>query len=140
MVKHTYNLIRGHELDNGTNKVFIDGSAPAFIESIKTIVGEDPEYLRLISLAKQSESDPIYFMNIVPVNFSTKNQAMLDHSKEVIDKGRLAINPDTSQGHKDLLADLRIAKNKPETLKLDKSPENKMDLFDALRLSLEYYK
>lgn len=140
MVKHTYNLIRGYELDNGTNKVFIDGSAPSFIEAIKTVVGEAPEYLRLIALAKESESDPVYFMNIVPVNFSTKNQAMLDHAKECVDKGRLAINPDTSQGHKDLLADLRIAKNKPETMKLDKSAENKMDLFDALRLALEYYK
>ena len=140
MVKLTYNLIRGYELDNGTNKVYVDGSAPSFIESIKTITGEDPEYLRLISLAKEADSDPIYYMNIVPVNFSTKNQAMLDHAKECVDKGMLAINPDTSQGHKDLLADLRIAKNKPDSFKLDKSSENKMDLFDALRLSLEYYK
>src|SRR5262245_6187054 len=139
MVKHTYNLIRGYGLDNGSNKVFIDGSAPSFIGAIKRSIGEDTEYLRLISLAKESETDPIYLMNIVPVNFSTKNQAMLDHAKRIVDKQRLAINPDTSQGHKDLLTDLRIAKNKPETMKLDKSPENKMDLFDALRLSLEYY-
>ena len=41
---------------------------------------------------------------------------------------------------KDLLTDLRIAKNKPDTFKLDKSGDNKMDLFDALSLSLEYYK
>lgn len=140
MVKRTYDLIRGYGLDNGTNKIFIDGSAPSFIEAIKRRIGEDTEYLRLVSLAKESETDPIYLMNIVPVNFSTKNQAMLDHAKRIVDKQRLAINPDTSQGHKDLLTDLRIAKNKPDTFKLDKSAENKMDLFDALRLSLEYYK
>lgn len=140
MVKHTYNIIREYNLDNGTNKVFIDGSAPSFISSLKSIVGEDRDYLRLIQLAKQSETEVYYMMNIVPVNFSQRNQAMLDNSKRIVDKGLLAINPDASQGHKDLLTDLRIAKNKPETFKLDKSSENKMDLFDALRLSLEYYK
>jgi len=140
MVKQVYSLIREHSLDNGTNKVFIDGSAPSFIASLKTIVGEDPDYLKLTALAKESDSDPVYFMNIVPIMFSQRNQPMLDHAKEIVDKHMLAINPDTSQGHKDLLTDLRIAKNKPDTFKLDKSSENKMDLFDALRLSLEYYK
>lgn len=139
-VRYCYSLIRQYSLDNGTNKVYIDGSAPSFITSLKTIVGEEPDYLRLIKLAKESETDPVFMMNIVPINFSQRNQAMLDHAKEVVDKQILAINPDTSQGHKDLLTDLRIAKNKPDTFKLDKSPENKMDLFDALRLALEYYK
>ena len=140
MVKHTYNLIREYSLDNGTNKCYIDGSAPSFIKSIKTISGEDPEYLRLVELAKASDTEVHYMMNIVPINFSQKNQGMLDHAKQIVDKNLLAINPDASQGHKDLLTDLRIAKNKPDTLKLDKSTENKMDLFDSLRLALEYYK
>ena len=140
MVKHTYNLIREYDLDNGTNKIFIDGSAPSFISSLKSIAGEDRDYLRLVQLAKQSDTELYYMMNIVPVNFSQRNQAMLDNSKRIVDKGLLAINPDISQGHKDLLTDLRIAKNKPDTFKLDKSSENKMDLFDALRLALEYYK
>jgi hypothetical protein len=95
--------------------------------------------MRLAALTKESESDPVYFMNI-PVNSSTKNQAILDHAKEVVDKQTLATNPDTSHGHKDLLSDLRIAMNKADTFKLDKSSENKMVLFDALRLALEYYK
>jgi len=140
MVKQVYSLIKQYNLDNGTNKVFVDGSAPSFIASIKTIVGEEPDYTRLVQLARESESDPVYFMNIVPVNFSQRNQPMLDHAKEIVDRHMLAINPDSSQGHQDLLTDLRIAKNKPDSLKLDKSTENRMDLFDALRLSLEYYK
>lgn len=140
VVRRAYDLVREHSLDNGTNKVFVDGSAPEFIKSLKRIVGEEPDYIKLIALAKQSETELYYLMNIVPVNFSQKNQAMLDNTKKIIDKGRLAINPDTSQGHQDLLTDLRIAKNKPDTFKLDKSGENRMDLFDALRLSLEYYK
>jgi hypothetical protein len=74
MVRHTYNIIREHELDNGTNKVFIDGSAPSFISSLKRIVGEDPEYLRLLQLAKESETEAYYLMSIVPINFSQRNQ------------------------------------------------------------------
>jgi hypothetical protein len=140
MVRRTYDIIREYELTNGTNKVFIDGSAPSFIKSIKTIIGEDPDYLRLIQLAKDGDTDPVYLMNVVPINFSQRNQAMLDHAKEIVDKRMLAINPDTSQGHKDLLTDLRIAKNKPDTFKLDKSAENRLDLFDGLRMALEYYK
>lgn len=140
MVKHTYNLIRQYELDNGTNKIFIDGSAPSFIASLKRISGEDPDYLRLLQLAKDSETDAYYLMNIVPVNFSQRNQPMLDNAKRIVDKQMLAINPDASQGHKDLLTDLRIAKNKVDSFKLDKSAENRMDLFDSLRLALEYYK
>jgi hypothetical protein len=140
VVRRAYDLVRQYSLDNGTNKCFIDGSAPEFIKSFKRIVGEETDYIKLLALAKQSESEPYHMMNIVPVNFSQHNQAMLDNSKKIVDRHMLAINPDASQGHQDLLTDLRIAKNKPDTFKLDKSGENKMDLFDALRLSLEYYK
>lgn len=140
MVRHTYNLVRQYELDNGTNKVFVDGSAPSFIASLKRIIGETPEYLNLVALAKESETEVYHLMNIVPVNFSQRNQTMLENAKRIVDKQMLAINPDTSQGHKDLLTDLRIAKNKVDTMKLDKSAENRLDLFDALRMALEYYK
>ncbi len=138
MVLHTYNLIRAHSLDNNVNKVYIDGSAPSFISAVKETVGESREYLDLLAKLKQSDTDPRYAMNIVPVNFSQKQQAMLDHAKECVDRGVVAINPDIP-GNVDLLTDLRIAKNKPETLKLDKT-ENRLDLFDAFRLALEYYK
>jgi hypothetical protein len=138
MVNHTYNLIRVHNLDNGVNKVYIDGSAPSFIAGVKETVGEPRDYLPILANLKQSDTDPRYAMNIVPVNFSQKQQAMLDHAKEVIDRGAVAINPDIP-GNIDLLTDLRIAKNKVETLKLDKT-ENRLDCFDAFRLALEYYK
>ena len=140
VVRRAYDLVRQYSLDNGTNKVFVDGSAPEFIKSFKRLVGEETEYLNLLTLAKQSETEPYYLMNIVPINFSQRNQAMLDNTKKIVDRHRLAINPDASQGHVDLLTDLRIAKNKPDTFKLDKSAENRMDLFDGLRLALEYYK
>lgn len=139
MVQHTYNLIRTYSLDNGSNKVYIDGSAPSFIGGVKETIGEPREYLDILAKAKQADTDPRYYMNIVPVNFSQRNQPMLDHVKELVDRGAIAINPDASEGNKDLLTDLRIAKNKPDSFKIDKA-ENRMDLFDALRLALEYYK
>lgn len=140
MVRRAYDLVRQHSLDNGTNKVFVDGSAPEFIKSFKRLIGEEPNYINLVALAKQSDTELYHLMNVVPVNFSQLNQAMLDNTKKIVDRHVLAINPDASQGHIDLLTDMRIAKNKPDSFKLDKSAENKMDLFDALRLALEYYK
>jgi hypothetical protein len=140
MVQYAYNLIRTYELDNGSNKTFIDGSAPSFISRLKKKLGEDVDYLKILAKARQAEQNPIFYMNVVPVMFSRDNQAMLDHAKEVVDRKILAINPDRSQGHQDLLSDLRVAKNKPDSFKLDKSAELKMDLFDSLRLSLELYR
>jgi hypothetical protein len=139
MVRYTHNLIKTYGLNNGINKTFVDGSEPSFISAIKTSIGETPDYLGLLAKAKQAQSEAYHYMNIVPIMFSQEHQAMLDHAKECIDTQMVAINPDR-EGCKDLLSDLRIAKNKPDTLKLDKGGENKMDLFDAFRLSLKYYK
>jgi hypothetical protein len=138
MVNHAYSLIRVHALDNGTNKVYVDGSFPSFIRDLKETVGEAKDYLPLLDKLRKSKTDPRYAMNIIPVNFSEKQQAMLDHTKEIVDRGAVAINPDTP-GNIDLLTDLRIAQNKPDSLKIDKT-DNRMDLFDAFRLALEYYK
>lgn len=138
MVNHTYNLIRVHQLDNGTNKVYVDGSAVSFIGGVKETIGESREYISIKEKAKKADTDLRYYMNVVPIDFGPKQQAMLDHTKEVVDRGWLAINPDVGD-NKDLLTDLRIAKNKPDSFKIDKV-ENRMDLFDALRLALEYYK
>ena len=138
MVNFAYGLIRKYSLDNGTNKVYIDGSAPSFIGAVKESIGESRDYLPILAQLKTTDTDPRYAMNIVPVNFSQKQQAMLDHAKTCVDRGVIAINPDISN-NADLLTDLRIAQNKPETFKLDKT-ENRLDLFDAFRLALEYYK
>lgn len=140
MVQYTYNLIRTHGLDNGRNKTFVDGSEPDFIARLKSRLGEDKDYLKAMAKARQAEQHPMFYMNIVPIMFGRENQSMIGHVKTIIDRHMLAINPDRSQGHQDLLSDLRVAKNKPDSFKLDKSAELKMDLFDSLRLSLELYR
>jgi hypothetical protein len=138
MVNHAYNLIRVYALDNGVNKVFVDGSFPSWCRDLKETVNEPKDYLPIVEKMRKIKAPLHRAMNIVPVNFSERQQAMLDHTKEIVDRGALAINPDTP-GNIDLLTDLRIAQNKPDSLKLDKT-DNRMDLFDALRLALEYYK
>jgi hypothetical protein len=134
MVDHAYSLIRAYN----PQKTFLDGSFPVFTRALKQSIGEEVDYISLIDLAKARGQSLLGYMDIVPVYFNQKQQDMLDHLKRVIDKQELAINPDRGDGFKELLSDIRIAKNKVDTLKLDKQI-NRMDLFDALRLSLEYY-
>lgn len=135
MVKHAYLLIQRYNLNNGVNKIFIDGSNPGFIRSLKQNLGEYVNYDVFIDKAKADGDRPLFhYMNVVPVNFSTQGRAMLSNVKKWIDKGRVAIDADD---HKELMLDLRIAQA-DEEMKLDKT-DNTMDMLDALRLAMEYY-
>jgi hypothetical protein len=79
MVSHAYNLIIQYNLNNGINKVFVDGSQPGFIRILKIAIGEYRQYEYFVEKAKQDNNNrPLHlYMNIVPVNFSTKHRAML---------------------------------------------------------------
>ena len=135
MVSHAYRIIQKYNLTNGINKVFIDGSNPGFIRSLKTAVGEYANYDVYIDKAKADGDRPLFhYMNIIPVNFSTQGKPMLSNVKKWVDKGRVAIDPDA---HKELMVDLRIAQA-DEEMKLNKT-ENTMDMLDALRLAMEFY-
>jgi hypothetical protein len=135
MVNHAYNLIRQYNLNNGINKVFMmdDGSQPGFIRSLKIAIGEYAQYEYFVEKAKQDKRPLHLYMNIVPVNFSTKHRAMLGNVRKWIDKGHVAIDPDLFP---ELLTELRIAQG-DEEMSLDKT-EYSMDLLDSLRLSMEY--
>jgi hypothetical protein len=134
MVSHAYNLIRQYNLNNGINKVFVDGSQPGFIRSLKIAIGEYAQYEYFVEKAKQDNNRPLHlYMNIVPVNFSTKHRAMLGNVRKWIDKGHVAIDPDLFP---ELLTELRIATS-DEEMTLDKT-EYSMDLLDSLRLAFEY--
>jgi hypothetical protein len=77
MVSHAYNLIIQYNLNNGINKVFVDGSQPGFIRILKIAIGEYTQYEYFVEKAKQDNNNrPLHlYMNIVPVNFSTKHIA-----------------------------------------------------------------
>jgi hypothetical protein len=57
------------------NKVFIDGSQPGFIRSLKIAIGEYAQYEYFVEKLKQDNRPLHLYMNIVPVNFSTKHRA-----------------------------------------------------------------
>lgn len=135
MVGHAYRIIQRYNLNNGVNKVFIDGSNPGFIRSLKSALGEYPNYDVYIDKAKADGDRPLFhYMNVIPINFSTQGKPMLSNVKKWVDKGHVAIDPDQ---HKELMLDLRIAQA-DEEMKLDKT-DNTMDMLDALRLAMEYY-
>jgi hypothetical protein len=140
MVMHAKDLILKYNLNNGgSHKTWIDASQPGFIRSLKyQIPGEVKDYERLIEKARQdNRSDQLYhYMDIVPVNFSTKHKTMLANLKKWLDMGRMAID---SEQFPELMTELRIATS-DEDLSLEKSKEYTFDLLDSLRLAMELIK
>ena len=135
MVSHAYRIIQRYGLANGINKIYIDGSNPGFIRSLKEALSEFVNYEVFVEKAKKDGNRPLYhYMNVIPVNFSTEGKPMLGNVKKYADNGWLAIDPDN---HKELMLDLRIAQA-DEEMKLDKT-DNTMDMLDALRLAMEFY-
>ena len=135
MVEHAYHLVKKYNLNNGNNKVFIDGSQPGFIRSLKIALGEYAQYEHFVEKAKQDKrEDKLHlYMNIVPVNFGERGKIMLAIVKKLCDNKKFAI--DTSE-HAELLTEMRIA-TADEDLRLDKK-DYPMDLLDSLRLACEF--
>jgi hypothetical protein len=80
MVRHTADLIHKYNFMNTeSNRVFFDASAPGFIRSCKYQVGEFMDYERIIDKARlDGRQDQLYYyMNLVPIPFSTKGKSML---------------------------------------------------------------
>jgi hypothetical protein len=75
-------------------------------------------------------------MFVIPVAFNKEHKKMLAHTKELIEyqTGYMAINP----RHKKLITALRTAVEKGEGT-LDKEATSHDDLFDAFRMSLQYW-
>jgi hypothetical protein len=138
MVYHAADLISKYNLMNEGNKVFIDGSQSGFIRSVKYQTGDYPHYERLVEKARlDGRPDELWhYMQVIPVNFSTKHKAMLGNLKLLIDKGRIAIDP---HAHSELMTELRIATS-DEDMALEKDQTNTFDLLDSLRLAMCFIK
>lgn len=136
MVHLAYDLIMTYHLNNGINKTFVDASAPSFIRALKFMIKENKFYEEQMKKEKARNPlyNPVYSMNVVPVPFGVKHKAMLEHTKSLIEQQRVVIN---GEAFPELVADLRMAR--VEGLVLEKGQQNRMDLFDALRMSLEYH-
>jgi hypothetical protein len=116
----------------GTSKVFVDGSNPPFVKSLKTAIGESTKYERY---DKKEMERKIWRgdMIVCPIPFNTQARPMMYHMKELVDNGVLVIN----EKQKNVIDCLKSAYVVQE--KLDKERTAHDDLFDALRLALAIY-
>ncbi|MFL6459629.1 MAG: hypothetical protein ACJ71J_01560 [Nitrososphaeraceae archaeon] len=134
MLSNVYELMSRYQVD----KVYIDGSNPSFIKSLKLQIGEDADYDKVIARYRSEKLGDNWSQNmrIVPVNFNTEHKAMLEYCKMIVenDGGRIAINPDKFD--KPITA-LRTAVDNDGVL--DKEAISYNDIFDAFRLALKFY-
>lgn len=124
------------------NKVYVDGSFPAFIRSLKRQLGSTvhpDNYDQLIKyMLKRSENrftieELFPKMKVIPVNFAKHHRDLLKHTHVSLEKGYLAINPKFDK----LITSLRTAVANEYTL--DKEAISFDDLLDVYRMSLRYY-
>ncbi len=74
-------------------------------------------------------------MKVVPVSFNKYGRFMLGHMKDLVDRGKIAINPNVANS---LLIQMKMA-NVINNDQLDKSIHS-LDLVDSLRLNLLFYR
>lgn len=112
------------------SKVYVDGSNPSLVRSLKVAIGEYQEYEKYTKEEMQSK---IYGgpMIICPIPFNAKSKKeMLYNLKDMVDKGLLTIHED----QKNIIDCLNSAYIENE--KLDKEKTARDDLFDSTALAL----
>ena len=113
MINKALQLMRNYNV----NKVFIDAANPAIITRLKQAIGERIDYEE----------------QVLPVSFNAEHIEMLGHTKMLIEKELVAINPRFNK----LITSLRTAVEQDGILHKQSTSFN--DTFDAFRLSLKYY-
>jgi hypothetical protein len=143
MISTIMDVIRGlnrRNLDQeylGSCKVYVDGSNPEFIISLKEQVGDIARWERMndkILYCKKNNLDLARYMTVVPVPFSTEGKNMIMHTKELLEfeTPLIAINPKFDK----LISALRTAIS-DDLGKLDKEQTSYHNVLDAFRLSLK---
>jgi hypothetical protein len=117
----------------GYFRVYIDGANPSFIKSLKRMIGEDEHYEKYTKEQMERYARNVHSMKVYPVNFSTRHKEMLGHTKLLLEKGYVAINPKFYK----LVTSLSTAVDNEGSL--DKQLTSYSDIFDAFRLSLQNY-
>lgn len=118
-------------------KIYVDGSNPEFISTLKQEVGENTrwDYIQdKILYCKQHNIDLARYMTVIPVPFSTSAKYMLMHTKELLEyeKPLIAINPKCDNP----ITSLRTAISSDDG-KLDKEQTSYDNVLDAFRLALK---
>jgi hypothetical protein len=138
MLNKTLNLTQQYGITKQNScQIFVDGSNPAFIRSLKTQLGEREDYEQEIEFYRANSKgyDWTQDMLVVPVSFAKEHKEMLSHTKKLMenDGGQIAINPKFDK----LITALRTAVAKEFTL--DKQATSYDDTFDAFRLALKFF-
>ena len=98
---------------------YIDGANPGFIASLKSSIGEEPQYIEAIARLQKSHAKPELNMKVLPVNFAKEHKQLLQNLKMMLSDGLLAI-------------DSRFEK-------ITTSLNTASDSLDSLRLALSLY-
>jgi hypothetical protein len=143
MIQITTNLLQEYNIsfDSGC-RIFVDGANPSFISSLKAAVNEDTDYTKQIAYYKHNYPSvyDLQFLQqnmfVIPVPFSKEHKSMLAHTKRLMEhnNGYVAINLKFNK----LITSLRTAVENGEG-SLDKEATSHDDLFDAFRLSLQFW-
>jgi Terminase RNaseH-like domain len=143
MVELVFSLVNRYEL---VNRIYIDGSFPAFIKSLKKQIGpaEMPDSYQTViddfhrRLGKQTTmtlEEAFPNMKVVPISFNKEHKTMLQNVMKVIEGGYIRIHPRFDK----LITSLRTASTTNTEYELDKEKTSYDDLFDAFRLAMRYF-
>jgi hypothetical protein len=138
MINKTLGLAQRYGITKDNScQIFVDGSNPAFIRSLKLQLGERQDYEAEIEWYRANSKDYDWTedMLVIPVSFAKEHKEMLAHTKKLMenDGGQIAIAPK----HDKLITSLRTAV--ANEFSLDKQATSYNDLLDAFRLALQFY-
>jgi hypothetical protein len=133
MCKRIWNMTRKY----GNNfLIYVDGNNPEIWEELKRLISEEDDNKLVtdkLQWCREHNTDPSGYMRVIPCTFNSMGAAMLQHAKNLLDSGEVAIHP----RFKELLTALRTAQ--ANEFKLIKKITLFHDVLDAYRLSLNRY-
>lgn len=142
MIETTIGLLEEYDISfDGRSRIFVDDANPSFIWALKERLDEDTNYEQQISFYKHNYHSmyDLQFLQqnmfIIPVPFAKYHKEMLAHTKEMMEyhNGQMSIHPSKQK----LITALRTAIENEGML--DKEATSHDDLFDAFRLSLQFW-
>lgn len=143
MIEKTVELLEEYNITFDSRcRIFMDGANPSFIRALKEAVDEDINYEQQVAYYKKTYPTvyDLEFLQqntfVIPVPFAKYHREMLSHCKQMLEyrNGYVAINPKFTK----LITSLRTAVEKGDGT-LDKDATSHDDLFDAFRLSLQFW-
>ena len=118
-------------------KIYVDGSKPDFIKSLKSMFNEQQDYDKVIERAKHDKIPYEKRMFVIPISFNEHGRLLLGRFQQFVSKGWFTIS---NIEHKELVTQMRMARFKDNgNLDKEETNDNTFDAFDATRLALKMY-